>query len=79
VTTDEIHAGRWRPDRDAWAEECARAADRLSQRLGPDGVAWLDDFLADYVFMGEPLDRILATAREMCRLPSRELAASDDD
>jgi hypothetical protein len=76
---DEIHASRWRPEQDVWSEECARAADALRKRLGPDGVAWLDDFLADYTFLGEPLDRVLATARDLCDLPPRSFAASDDD
>jgi hypothetical protein len=76
---DEIHASRWRPEHDARTEECARAAEALRKRLGPDGVAWLDDFLADYIFLGEPLDRVLVTARELCGLPPRRLAAVDDD
>jgi hypothetical protein len=75
----EIHASRWRPEHDVWTEECAQAADALSKRLGPDGVAWLDDFLADYTCLGEPLDRVLASARQLCDLPPRSLVASDDD
>lgn len=43
----------------------------LSDRLGRDGVEWLDSFLADYVFVGEPLDDVLVAARSLCGLPPR--------
>jgi hypothetical protein len=49
----------------------ARDAAALTNRLGPDGVAWLDGFLADYVFEGEPLDRVLTEARRLAELPPR--------
>jgi len=43
----------------------------LADRLGAEGVAWLDSFLADYVFPDEPLDQVLRKAREVSRLPHR--------
>jgi len=55
----------------AWRDECARDAAALADRLGAEGVAWLDSFLADYVFPDEPLDQVLRKAREVSRLPHR--------
>jgi hypothetical protein len=54
-----------------WRDECACDAAALADRLGAEGVAWLDSFLADYVFPDEPLDQVLLQAREISRLPPR--------
>ncbi len=58
-------------ERKRWIDECAGDAAALVERFGADGVAWLDSFLADYVFGGEPLDRVLLRARELSHLPAR--------
>jgi hypothetical protein len=58
-------------DHNRWSDQCAADASSLAERLGVEGVAWLDAFLADYVFAGEPLDRVMVKARELCRLAPR--------
>lgn len=47
------------------------AAEELARKLGPEGVVWLDELLADYVFEGEPLDKVMVLARTYCDLPRR--------
>jgi hypothetical protein len=51
----------------------------LVERMGAAGVGWLDDFLADYLFAGEPLDQVLAKARELCGLPPRNATRFDTE
>jgi|GEM_PF-3342941 hypothetical protein len=65
--------------REPWAEQRSEAAAALIKRFGPDGVAWLDRFLADYVFEGEPLDQIVVAARELGKLPARRKRRSFHD
>ncbi|CAN7412979.1 hypothetical protein LJR219_002619 [Phenylobacterium sp. LjRoot219] len=60
-------------------DDCSAHAAALVERLGAEGVDWLDSFLADYVFRGEPLDRVLLRAREMSRLPPRSWPQEPDD
>ena len=60
-------------------DERTRDAALLVRRLGPDGVDWLDQFLADYVFVGEPLDGVMVRARELSGLPPRTKEAGLDD
>jgi hypothetical protein len=76
----QMHPGSQEAERKRWMDECAADAAALVERFGADGVAWLDSFLADYVFSGEPLDRVLLKARELSRLPLRPAneAVSDD-
>ena len=57
--------------RDRWVDESARDAAALARRLGAEGVEWLDAFLADYVLVGEPLDRVLVKARRLSHLAPR--------
>jgi predicted component of type VI protein secretion system len=42
-------------------------------------VEWLDRFLADYVFEGEPLDQVLVEARHLGELPGRTERRSFND
>jgi hypothetical protein len=63
----------------AAGEPAVADATALLQRFGPDGVEWLDRFLADYLFLGEPLDRVLVRARELARLPARPEPVLQDD
>jgi hypothetical protein len=67
-------------ERKRWVDEYAADAAALVERFGADGVDWLDGFLADYVFAGEPLDRVLVKARELSHLPARskDVVFSDD-
>jgi hypothetical protein len=62
-----------RPD-----EPTAKAA-ALVETLGAERLAWLDAFLDDYVFQGEPLDRVLVKARDLARLPRRPARSALDD
>jgi hypothetical protein len=62
-----------------WSAERAQDAAALVERLGADTVEWLDLFLADYVFAGEPLDQVLAEARRLGRLPARPARSAWDD
>jgi len=70
-------AGETEPDRrpDPYGAD----ASGLVDRFGAEGVAWLDSFLADYLFVGEPLDQVLLKARELSRLAPRPHAAFDLD
>lgn len=61
--------------RDKYAADAAA----LVERFGAAGVGWLDHFLEDYVFIGEPLERVLAKARELSGLPPRPILAGTDD
>lgn len=62
------------------SDKRSQDAAALAERLGPDGVAWLDQFLADYTFAGEPLDRVMTEARRFAQLPARrEPQAFADD
>ncbi len=63
----------------SWRDSCAADAAALAERLGAEGVDWLDQFLADYVFNGEPLDQVLVKARQVARLPARPRVAALDD
>jgi hypothetical protein len=76
----DLHPEARDAERKRWIDECAAAAAALAERFGAEGVEWLDGFLADYVFAGEPLDRVLLKARELSRLPARarEAVFSDD-
>jgi hypothetical protein len=69
------------PRDDRWSAERTQDAAALVERLGAGGVAWLDLFLADYVFAGEPLDLVMAEARRLAKLPTRPATSSafDDD
>lgn len=62
-----------------WVDERTQAPSALIERFGPDAVEWLDRFLADYVFEGEPLDHVLVEARRLVELPSRPARSFDDD
>ena len=62
-----------------WTDQYGADASALVERLGAEGVAWLDGFLADYLFVGEPLDRVLVKARELSRLAPRPHSAFDLD
>jgi hypothetical protein len=62
-------AGETEPGR--WSDQCGADATALVEQFGAEGVAWLDSFLADYLFVGEPLDRVLIKARELSRLAPR--------
>lgn len=70
-------SGETEPGR--WADHCGADASALVERFGIEGVAWLDNFLADYLFVGEPLDRVLVKARELSRLGPRPRSASEWD
>ena len=70
-------AGESEPGR--WTDQCGADASALVERLGAEGVAWLDAFLADYIFVGEPLDRVLVKARELSRLAPRPHSVFDLD
>jgi hypothetical protein len=67
------------PQGQDWIDDFGRDAAALAGRLGPEGVEWLDRFLEDYVFDGEPLDRVMAMARELSRLPPRARSAAAED
>lgn len=71
------------PEHDAGAKRRLDArsahAAAIVQRLGPETIDWLDSFLADYVFDGEPLDRVMVKARELAGLPRRRPAGARDD
>lgn len=54
---------------DLWIAQRGQDAAKLIERFGADGVEWLDRFLADYVFEGEPLDQVMTTARHLGDLP----------
>jgi hypothetical protein len=61
------------------SDEAASDAATLVSRFGRDGVEWLDRFLADYVFVGEPLDGVLQKARQLADLPPRMDGGAFDD
>jgi predicted component of type VI protein secretion system len=65
------------PDR--WSEQRGQDAAKLIERFGADGVDWLDRFLANYVFEGEPLDQVMASARQIGELPVRTERQSFND
>jgi len=65
--TSETHADR------------TQDAAALVEQFGADGVDWLDSFLADYVFLGEPLDSVLINARKLAGLPARPEPELGDD
>lgn len=73
------NANALEPEDERRRDEPSRHAAALVDRFGPDGVEWLDSFLADYVFGGEPLDRVLLRARELVRLPARPWPQEPDD
>ena len=62
-----------------WTDQCGADASALVERFGIEGIAWLDNFLADYLFIGEPLDRVLVKARELSRLGPRPHGGFDQD
>ena len=72
-------AGALEPGAERRPDECSTRAAALVARFGAEGVEWLDGFLADYVFRGEPLDRVLLRARELSRLPRRPWPEVTDD
>jgi hypothetical protein len=72
-------AGALEPNAERRPDDCAVRAAALVARFGAADVEWLDDFLADYVFRGEPLDRVLLRARELSRLPHRPWPQEPDD
>jgi hypothetical protein len=77
----DVGSGPWAAEHRRWLDQCAQDAASLVGRFGADGIEWLDTFLADYVFLGEPLDRVLVKARELSGLPVRphRRPAFDDD
>ena len=62
-----------------WVDERAQDASALIERFGADAVDWLDRFLADYVFEGEPLDQVMMEARRLGELPSRPARSFEDE
>lgn len=77
MATTASSAGETEPGR--WSDQCGADAAALVERFGAEGVAWLDAFLADYLFVGEPLDRVLVKARELSRLTPRPVLAFELD
>jgi len=63
--SEETHQAEARP----WADQRRQDAAALFQRFGAECVAWLDRFLADYVFEGEPLDQVVSAARRLGKPP----------
>lgn len=66
-------------ERSHGADQRSADASALVERFGVEGVAWLDNFLADYLFVGEPLDGVLVKARELSRLGPRPHSDFDRD
>ena len=60
------------------SDECGRDAAALVKNLGVQGVDWLDGFLADYLFAGEPLDLVMVRARALAGLSHRPRRAAVD-
>lgn len=52
-------------------EQCERDAAALAAKFRAADIAWIEAFLADYLFYNEPLDQVLAKARELSGLPPR--------
>ena len=77
MPTTPAAAGETEPGR--CSDDCKLDAVALVERFGAEGVAWLDSFLADYIFSGEPLDRVLVKARELNRLAPRPHCAFDHE
>ncbi|CAN7447603.1 hypothetical protein LJR225_002983 [Phenylobacterium sp. LjRoot225] len=62
-----------------WSVKRTQDAAALVERFGPDAVEWLDLFLADYVFAGEPLDQVMTEARRLGELPARPVRSWFND
>lgn len=70
------HRDERKADNTQWTNQSAEDAAALVARFGAEGVQWLDHFLADYLFAGEPLDEVMAKARRLSGLPSRAKSPS---
>jgi len=67
------------PERSSYRDRYAADAAALVDRFGAAGVEWLDRLLEDYVFIGEPLERVLVQARALSGLPPRPILAGTED
>lgn len=73
------HEDERKADNTQWTTQSAKDAAALVERFGAEGVQWLDHFLADYLFEDEPLDQVMAKARQLSGLPSRAKSRSFRD